>query len=101
MITEYDVNNIDAILHDEKGYNWFTAKLLRLMAHSDSQNLEKLARVFPEEFLAFALWKWHGIPHQFTRVPAVYNLVETNPKYQWVNDVGNPIKIQVVNGRDF
>lgn len=51
MISPYDRANISSILAGEG--DWFTAKLLRLIAKADSSNKERLRLGFPEEVEAF------------------------------------------------
>lgn len=53
-ITDYDRANMDRIM---AGYgDWFTAKLLRLMAKADAENLDRLRQVYPEEVQAWVDW---------------------------------------------
>lgn len=53
-ITLHDRENIDRIM---AGYgDWYTAKLLRLIAKADVQNIEKLRRMYPEEVAAYEKW---------------------------------------------
>lgn len=47
-LSDYDRANIRAILYNEK-YDWFTARLMRLIAHADDNNRIRLAKCFPEE----------------------------------------------------
>lgn len=47
-LSAYDRANIDHILRDPK-LDWFTAKLLRLIADADEHHRELLAKGFPEE----------------------------------------------------
>lgn len=51
MISPYDRANISSILAGEG--DWFTAKLLRLIAKADSSNKERLRLGFPEEVEAY------------------------------------------------
>jgi len=56
-MTSYDKKNVAKILAGEG--TWFTAKLIRLIAGSDSSNRGKLQRVFPEEVEAVNRYQ-HG-----------------------------------------
>ena len=47
-LTQFDKDNIGDILVNPK-HNWFTAKLLRLIAGADLDNRRKLSQVFPDE----------------------------------------------------
>lgn len=47
-LSEYDRNNVDQILHDEKK-DWFTARLMRLIAFSDEHHRYLIGQSFPEE----------------------------------------------------
>ena len=47
MISNYDKKHISIILAGEG--DWFTAKLLRLIAKADNNNLELLRSSFPKE----------------------------------------------------
>lgn len=47
QMTEHDKNSVDAILHGEG--TWFTAKLFRLIAASDTENRARLFKGFPRE----------------------------------------------------
>lgn len=54
-LSDYDRKRVEDLLHG-KG-DWFTAKLLRLIAKADGQNLERLRRAFPLEVEAVeAYW---------------------------------------------
>jgi len=55
MISEFDKKHLGEILG---GYgDWFTADLLRLCAHADGANLERLELAFPEVVAAFKAWQ--------------------------------------------
>jgi len=49
-LTDYDNDNIGPIIQGQG--DWFTARLLRLIARADTSNKEKLAQVFPKEVAA-------------------------------------------------
>jgi len=53
-ISDYDRANVGAILSGSG--SWFTAELLRLMAHADSLNFAKLAIAFPDVAQAYTDW---------------------------------------------
>lgn len=76
MLTDFDISNIDNIMAYPKQYDWFNAKLLRLMADADLDNLAKLATVYPDVFYEFCRWKWHAVPYRFFDIQPLYNLVE-------------------------
>ena len=60
-IGKYDAENIDAIMGGRG--DWFTAKLLRLIAKADVGNLEKIRRGFPAEVMLYEWWmKGSGEP---------------------------------------
>lgn len=40
--------------------DWFTVRLFQLMLKADCCNREKLRAGFPEEFMAFELWRRYG-----------------------------------------
>jgi len=55
MISQHDRDRIGDIL---AGYGtWFTADLLRLCAHADATNLERLRLGFPEVVQAYLDWR--------------------------------------------
>ena len=45
-LSDYDRHNIQAILHGEG--DWFTAKLLRLIANADKQSKRQIYKGFPD-----------------------------------------------------
>ena len=49
-LTDYDNDNIGPIIQGQG--DWFTARLLRLIARADTSNKKKLAQVFPKEVAA-------------------------------------------------
>jgi hypothetical protein len=55
VISEFDKKNVQRIM-DGMG-NWFTAKLLRLLAESDYSNREKFRLGFPEHVELFEKWE--------------------------------------------
>lgn len=55
MLSDFDRAHIKEIL---RGHGtWFTADLIRLIAHADSTNRETLRRVYPEVVEAFETWE--------------------------------------------
>jgi len=106
-LTDFDKNNIDRIMSGE-GTSWYTAQLLRLMAKADTENLTKLAYVYPEEFIAFCNWKWNGVPARFITVDTVRNLMEYNQRYavaavdypHWIDPDGKTVEVKIKHGRD-
>ena len=58
MISPYDRAHIADILAGDG--DWFTAKLLRLIAKADLENRERIRRGFPEEVRAFEEWQLGG-----------------------------------------
>lgn len=102
MLTDYDIDNIDELISDSKRYDWFSARLLQLMAKCDMDNLAKLASVYPYEFYEFARWKWHGMPQYFIGVSAVYDLVtykraHTENALEWIYPTGQQIMEGISN----
>ena len=70
-MTEYDQKHVGDILKGEG--KWFTARLFRLIACSDSDNKRKLAHVFPKEV---------GVIHQYQPVealPEIPNIIPITP----------------------
>lgn len=66
------VFDLQCALNDSSGgaADWFTAQLFKLMLKADCCNREKLRVGFPQEFMAFELWRKHGKsflenPHKF------------------------------------
>lgn len=48
MVTDFDREHIKEIMRDNKGFDWFTARLLRLLVNTDLENREKIRSVFPD-----------------------------------------------------
>jgi len=59
-ISDFDRNNVGAILRGSG--DWFSAKLLRLIAACDSDNLETLRSVYFDHVEAYELWLTRGEP---------------------------------------
>jgi hypothetical protein len=59
-ISEYDKRNVEKILHGHG--TWFGAQLLRLIAHADKWNREKLRLGFPDYVAAYEAWDRGEIP---------------------------------------
>jgi len=55
MLTDFDKAKISDIVAGHG--DWFTARLLRLIAHADLTNLGKLRQVYPEEVEAIETWR--------------------------------------------
>lgn len=55
MISDFDRAHIGDIVAGHG--TWFTADLLRLCAHADAQNLEKLRTAFPDVVEAYLDWR--------------------------------------------
>lgn len=54
MISQHDRTHIHEILG---GYgSWFTADLIRLIAHADTENKELIRQSFPDEVKAYEDW---------------------------------------------
>lgn len=51
-----EVQAVESIVLGRPGYDWFTCRLLQLMAKADSINLERLRLGFPDEV---ALFEWY------------------------------------------
>ena len=47
MLSDFDKDRLTDILSGEG--TWFSAMLLRLIAHADKDNRRKIAKVFPED----------------------------------------------------
>lgn len=53
-LSDHDRENIDRIMG---GYgDWFSARLLRLMAKADKENRQILANAYPDHYVAFIGW---------------------------------------------
>ena len=55
MMSDYDREHSGAILAGHG--TWFTAELLRLCAHADTMNREKLRLAFPDVVEAYDAWR--------------------------------------------
>lgn len=53
--SDFDVANMTEIITNDFG-DWFSADLLRLIRHADSENREKLRLVYPEHVAAYEKW---------------------------------------------
>jgi len=53
------LHRIDIPMWQAGGGDWFTIKLLQLIAKSDTQNLERIRKGFPLEVRAYEEW-YHG-----------------------------------------
>jgi hypothetical protein len=62
MISEYDRTNIHEILQGHG--TWFSAMLIRLIAHADSDNRERLRQAFPEHVQAYEDWDRKTGPYE-------------------------------------
>lgn len=58
MISDYDKTHVREIIGGHG--DWFTADLLRLIAHADKNNIEKIRLGFPEEVEAYEKW-YNGV----------------------------------------
>lgn len=63
MLSDYDKASVAQILSGHG--DWFTARLMRLIASADSLNREKLFQVFPEVVVCVS--DFQGIPIQDSR----------------------------------
>jgi hypothetical protein len=53
MLSDFDKAHVQEILWNRGNkYDWFSAQLIRLINHSDPQNVEKLRTVYPEHVAA-------------------------------------------------
>lgn len=104
-ITKFDIANMYAILSEYSPHDWFTAKLLRLMRDADTDNLNKLAEVYPAEFAYFCQYKYGGVPREYASNYVLLNWMQhqsdiDGPK--WIDEDGNTFThINVRAGRDF
>ena len=64
-LSEYDVQNLNAIIRDGHG-SWYHAELMRalhiLMPHADDENLARLRSAYPGSTLAYELWYRGELP---------------------------------------
>lgn len=61
-ISKFDRARIEQILAGDG--EWFSAKLLRLIAHCDSDNLETLRSVYPDHVEAYEEWQRKGASNE-------------------------------------
>lgn len=66
---EHLVFDLQCALNDSG--DWFTARLFKLMIKADCCNRERLRAVFPQEFMAFELWRHHG--ESFLKSPCKFD----------------------------
>jgi hypothetical protein len=98
-ISTYDIQNFDNIMAGMG--DWFTARLLRLMAHADKSNLAKLGQVYPEEFVHFCKWKYGYVPKEYSRIPEI-NRVVNGFNIKWRDEFGKEYEyIYITSGKDF
>jgi len=57
-LSEFDKRHLGDLIAGHG--DWFTAKLLRLIAKADHENREKLRLGFPEEVAAYERWLMDG-----------------------------------------
>lgn len=101
-ITPFDIANMYDILSTDSPYDWFTAKLLRLLRDADETNLNKLAEVYPAEFAYFAQYKYGGVPRKFSGNYMLLNWMSNQSTVMWIDEDGNQFShINVKAGRDF
>lgn len=74
MLSEYDEANVAQILSGHG--DWFTAKLMRLIASADALNRQKLFKVYPEVVVCVS--NFQGIPIQ-TQTPYHGSVSVLNP----------------------
>lgn len=53
-MSQFDIDNVDAIIGGHG--DWFSAKLIRLIAKADLGNRERLRMGFPEEVALYERW---------------------------------------------
>ncbi len=56
-ISAYDRENVGLLLADKR-CNWFSAQLLRLIAHADGTNRAKLRQVYPDHVAAYEAYAY-------------------------------------------
>lgn len=54
-LSTYDIGNIESIMAGHG--DWFTARLLRLIAKADDGNRERIRLGFPDEVALFEKWQ--------------------------------------------
>lgn len=99
-ISQYDISNIDRIIAGDG--DWFTARLLRLMAHADKENLVRLGRAFPAPFAYFMNWRLGGIPSEYAIYDEIREFVN-NSDLEWFNQSTNARAklVLITSGKDF
>ena len=55
QISKFDRERVGSILRGDG--DWFSAQLLRLIAHCDRDNLETLRSVYPDHVEAYEAWQ--------------------------------------------
>ena len=57
-INDFDRTHVQEILQDSKcnRYDWFSAMLLRLIAHGDKSNREQIRLAYPDHVKAYEDW---------------------------------------------
>jgi hypothetical protein len=97
-ISSYDIQNIESIISGTG--DWFTAHLLRLMAHADKDNLRRLGEAYPDVFTYFCAWRYGAVPAEYASSDDIREYVN-NSGVSWLKD-GNTYKvISLTNRKDF
>ena len=64
-ISDFDRHHVPQILaaQDGRDWDWFSARLLRLISHADAENRERIRLTFPEHVEAFEDWYYSRGPY--------------------------------------
>jgi len=83
----YDLANMEGIFSEPIHYNWFAAHLLRLCRKADTENMKKLAKVFPDIVAAYWIYLYGKIPD------AIRDAI-SNPEYYeyWIPKLMGKVK---------
>jgi hypothetical protein len=63
MLSRYDIEHVEEIMKGDG--DWFTAKLLRLIADSDLPNRERIRAGFPKEVALYEAWFYKNERHPY------------------------------------
>lgn len=61
MLTEFDIENVERLLMGDG--DWFTARLMRLIAHADMENKERIRLGYPKEVALWESWFYKDAEH--------------------------------------
>ena len=85
----FDLANMERIFAEPIHYDWFAAHLLRLCRKADTENMRKLAKVFPDIVAAYLFYSIGHIPE------GIRDAIE-NPEYYeyWIPKLMGKVKVK-------